>query len=365
MKVPYLFLQQQNKELKDKILKKLSKDLDRSYFILGPEVKKFEKRFAELIGTKYAVGLNSGTDALFLALKSLDIGKGDEVITVANSFIATANVIKLAGAKPIFVDIKDNGLIDENKIEEKITKKTKAIMPVHLTGKPCNMTKIMKIARKYNLRVIEDSAQAIQAKWKNKNVGSFDIGAFSLHPLKNLSACGDAGVLTTNDKNVYEKIKLLINHGLKGRDIQEIIGYNSRIDELQASILNIKINYLNGITSKRRKNASLYSKLLKNIKGILYTPYDSKDEFSVYHTFVIRVKNRDKLKTYLEKNDIEAKIHYPIPINKQKTYKKERISLNNTNKFSKEILSLPIHQYLTLKQLKFVVKKIKEFYKNE
>jgi len=363
MKVPYLFLKQENTEFKTEIMNSISNCLDNSYFILGPESKKFEENIAKLINVKYAIGVNSGTDALFLALKALNIGNGDEVITVANSFIATANVIKIAGAIPVFVDIKENGLIDETKIEGKITNKTKAIMPVHLSGKPCNMDEIMNIAKKYNLRVIEDAAQAITAKWQNKAVGSFDVGIFSLHPLKNLSACGDAGILTTNDKEIYEKILLLRNHGLKNRNEQEIIGYNSRLDELQASILNIKLNKLDNVTLKRRSNAELYQKLLQGISGINYIPYDKENEFSVYHTFIIRVKKRDELFKYLNENGIECKIHYPLTINEQREFTKyDKGDLIKTNKYKTEIISLPIHQYLTRDQIEFVVAKIRRFY---
>lgn len=367
MKVPYLFLKQQNKELKHKILNKISSVLDSSMFILGSEVEKFEKNFANLIGTKYAVGVNSGTDALLLSLLASDIKNGDEVITVANSFVATANIITLIGAKPIFIDIKNDLLINEHLIEKKITKKTRAIMPVHLTGRPANMEVIMEISKKYNVAVIEDSAQAVLAKWNNKNVGSYGIGAFSLHPLKNLSACGDGGVVTTNDEAMYRNIKLLRNHGLKNRDCLEKIGINSRLDEIQAALLNIKIKKLPDITKKRRKNSEIYCKLFsqKNIKEVKYVPKDNDNTYSVYHTFIIRVENRDDLQKHLKKNGIETKVHYPIPIHQQPPYQAyNEQSLPNTKKYSGEILSLPIHQYLKEKQIKYTVDMIENYFNN-
>lgn len=364
MKVPYLFLQYENKELIDELTNAARECFKESKFILGPNVGKFEKNLSEYIGVNFAIGVNSGTDAILLSLMANNVGNGDEVITVANSFIATSNVIKLLHAEPVFVDIKDNLLIDENLFEEKISEKTKAIIPVHLTGKPANMTKITKIADEYNIPVIEDCAQAIGAKWDEKKVGSFGIGCFSLHPLKNLSACGDGGIITTNDKEFYEKISKLRNHGLKDRNTIIMPGLNSRLDELQAAVLNVKRKYLDRTIKKRRELANKYKELFKekSMIDLLYFPYDTKNEFSVYHTYVVRVNKRDKLMKHLSEKGIETKIHYPKSIHRQKPYENNRYSLPKTELFEKQILSLPIHQYLNFEQIEYVVNSMREFY---
>lgn len=364
MKVPFIFLQQENNEFRNALLSKISTVLEKSNFILGDEVKTFEKSIADKYHFKYVLGVNSGTDALFLSLLANNISKNDEVITVSNSFIATANAISLIGAKPIFVDIKDNLLIDEEKIEESITLKTKALIVVHLTGKPANMHRITQIAKDYNLVLIEDSAQAIGAKYNNKFVGSFGIGCFSLHPLKNLSACGDAGIISLKTKLLFNKISALRNHGLINRNETSLVGYNSRLDEIQASILNVKINYIDEINNKRRQNAEYYYKALSslNIDSLIYIPKDEKNEYSVYHTFIIRVKQRDKLLQYLLDNGIEVKVHYPLPIHQQRPYLNHNFKLPKTEQFAKEIISLPIHQYLNQNHLDYVIEKIKDFY---
>src|SRR3989338_4250540 len=286
MKINFVELGKDNEDIKDELLKAIEGVLVSGKFILSEETRKFEENFARIIGTKYAIGVNSGTDALLLSMKALGIGKGDEVIVPANSFIASATSVALAGATPVFIDVKENYLIDEEKIEELVTKKTKAVMPVHLTGRPCDMEKISNIAEKH-----------------------------SLHPLKNLSACGDGGVITTNDEELYNKLLQLRNIGLKNRNEADILGYNSRLGSLQAAILNVKLKYLDDITKKRRKNASLYCQILeeKKIKEVRYIPADMKKEFAVYHTFIIQAEKRDELMKYLRNRGIETAIHYPIP----------------------------------------------------
>lgn len=366
MNVKYVNLAEDNNAIKDELLKAFETVLNSGLFILGDETKKFEENFAKLIGTKHAIGVNSCTDALHLTLKALGIKKGDEVIVPANSFIASATAIALTGATPVFIDVKENYLIDENKIKKLITRKTKGVMPVHLTGKPCDMTKIMEIAIKYNLNIIEDCAQAILAKWGKKNVGTLGIGCFSFHPLKNLAACGDAGMIVTNDDKIYNKLLQLRNIGLKNRDEADILGYNSRLDSVQATILNVKLKYLKKITEKHRAIAHLYYRILKekNISGIKYVPYDEKNEYSVYHTFVLQVENRDKLMKFLEEKGIETKIHYPIPIHKQKCFSYLKVSsLEKVETQSKSILSLPIHQNLREEEINFICNNIENFYK--
>lgn len=366
-KIDYVSLGRDNDDIKEELLKAIERVLVSGRFILGEETKKFEDNFARLIGTKYAIGVNSGTDALFLPMKALDIGKGDEVIVPANSFIASATTIAVAGATPVFIDVKENYLIDEEKIEELITNKTKAVMPVHLTGRPCDMAEIMDIAEKHGLYVIEDCAQAVSAKWNNKQVGSFGIGCFSLHPLKNLSACGDAGVITTNDGKFYNKLLQLRNIGLKNRNEADILGYNSRLDSLQAAILNVKLKYLDSVTKKRRKSAVLYHQILKDkkIKEIGYVPKDAEKEFSVYQAFIIQAERRDELMKYLKNKGIETAIHYPIPIHKQKCfgYLKTK-SLPNAELQAKMILSLPIHTHISEENINSICGEIGNFYKN-
>lgn len=289
-KIPYVNLIKQFKDQRIEILRIVDKVFNSGQYILGPEVDKFEKNISNYFGVKYCTALNSGTDALTLALHLSGIKKGDEVITAPNSFIASAASIIHLGAIPVFVDVLNNQNIDPDKIEKAISKKTKAIMPVHLTGRPCRMDRIMKISKKYNLKVIEDSAQAIGTKFRNKLVGTFgEFGCFSAHPLKNLNASGDSGFLVTNNKKYNILSKLLRNHGIKNRKNISFFGYVSRMDNLQAGLLNLRLKKLKDVINKRRSNAKLYFKCLKNLKHI-QLPLEEKFEFNTYHTFVIRAK---------------------------------------------------------------------------
>jgi len=349
---------------KKDILKIIDQSLSSGQWVGGEEIHKFEKNIANFTGSKYAIALNSGTDALTLALYMLGIKKGDEVITTPNSFIASTAVIVHLGAKPIFVDVQKDQNIDINLIEEKITKKTKAIMPVHLTGKISNMIEICKIAKKYKLKIVEDAAQAIGSKLNNKHAGTFgDIGCFSAHPLKNLNALGDAGYLVTSNKKFAVRAKKLINHGMKNRGEVEEFGYVSRMDNIQAAVLNFRLKKLKKIISTRRKNAQLYSSLLN--KQFIELPFDEKGYFSTYHTFVIKVKNRDKLKNYLLKKGISTSIHYPIPIHLQKASRSLGYKIGSfpiTELQAKKILTLPINQYLTENHIRYISKMINKFY---
>jgi len=365
MKIPYVNIQKQYKSEKKQLLKIIDNVLISGKWVGGSEVDKFEKNISKICKTKYCVSLNSGTDALTLALHLLGVKRGDEVITPPNSFIASTAVIVHLGAKPIFVDVKNDQSIDEKKIEEKITNKTKAIMPVHLTGRMCSMDKIINISKKYKIPVIEDCAQSIMSKYKNKMSGAWgDVGCFSAHPLKNLNAIGDAGYLTTNNKNIYDKIKNLRTHGMEeSRDNVKNFGYVSRMDHLQAAVLNFRLNNLKKVTNLRRKNADIYLENL-NLEKI-YFPIEKKDEFNTYHTFVIQVDDRDKLKKYLKKKGVETAIHYPMPIHLQTAskflgYKKG--SFPETEKQSKHILTLPINQYLKKNEIHYICKTINNFY---
>ncbi len=350
----------------DAILADIREELKSCRFILGPAVKEFEISFADVCRTTYALGLNSGTDALFLALKALNIGQGDEVITVPNSFIATAAIIAAAGAKPVFVDIDEEYNMDVKLIEGAITKRTKALIPVHLTGNPADMPKIMSIARKHNLFVIEDACQSVGATVDGKQTGSFgEFGCFSLHPLKNLNVWGDGGMITMNSSELYEKMLLFRNHGLKNRNEVEFLAYNSRLDTIQAIVGKHVIKKLPVVTEKRIENARKYDERLSDISEHVTTPKKKKNVKHVFHVYIIRAKKRDELARFLEKNGIETKIHYPIPIHLQKGcehlgYKQGDFPVCEAH--SRAIISLPIHQLLTVGEIDYVSGKIKEFY---
>ena len=363
IRVKYVNFPLQHKEISKEILPAVKKVLEQGNFILGPDLEELEKNFSKLCGTKYSLGVANGTDALILSLKALGIGAGDEVITAPNSFIATAAAISLAGAKPVFVDVGNDFNINPELIPAAITPRTKAIIPVHLTGRPAQMDAIMKIAKEHNLPVIEDAAQAVGAKYNGKPVGSFgDIGCFSLHPLKNLNAYGDGGFITTNSDELYSKLKKMRNHGLKNRDECDFFAYNSRLDNLQAAIINVKMKHLGRNTKRRREIAAYYR---KHLSSLVQVPVERPNEYSVYHTFIIQTDKRDELQKYLLDCGVETKIHYPIPIHLQKAaehlvYKKG--DFPKTEAQAKQILSLPVYPELTNKQLEIVVKEISKFY---
>ena len=364
MKVKYLDLPKQFKD--EALWAALKEQFETCQFILGPEVEEFESNFAKLCQIPYALGVNSGTDALFLAFKALDIGSGDEVITVPNSFIATTGAIVATGARPVFVDVGPDYNIDIELIKPAITHRTKAILPVHLTGNPADMPKIMEIAEENNLYVIEDACQAVKASINGQPVGSFgDVGCFSMHPLKNLNVCGDGGVLTTNSKELYEKIALLRNHGLKNREEVEFFGYNSRLDTIQAAVANHVIKNIKSINEARRRNALIYDRELKELHDFVTLPPRRQGIKQVFHTFIIQVKNRSELVKYLNERGVETKIHYPIPIHLQRPcrelgYKEGDFPV--CEKQVESILTLPIHQYLTEEQIYYITDLIKKFY---
>ena len=364
MRVKYLDLRRQ---FDDEALRAvLREQLESCQFILGPEVERFETRFARLCGTPFALGLNSGTDALFLALKALGVGPGDEVITVPNSFIATSGAIAATGARPVFVDVGLDYNMDVTLIEAAITRKTKAILPVHLTGNPADMPKIMAVARENSLHVVEDAAQAIGACIGDRTVGSFgDAGCFSLHPLKNLNVCGDAGALTTNSREMIEKVRLLRNHGLKNRDEIEFFGFNSRMDSLQAAVANHVMESLDSVTEKRRRNARIYDEALEDLQDFVIVPPRKESVSQVFHTYVVQVRERERLIPYLERNGVEAKVHYPVPNHLQKPCRDLGYRAGDfpvCERQAEAILSLPIHQYLEEKQIHYVAGVIRAFY---
>ena len=364
MKIPYVNLNLQWRKEKNDLIKIIDQTLANDNWVGGKNIDKFEKNIAKLCNTKYAASLNSGTDALTLGLHLLGVRRGDEVITTPNSFIASTAVIVHLGAKPVFVDVLDDQNMNPDLLEKAITKKTKAIMPVHLTGRISEMFEIMKIANKYNIPVIEDAAQSIGSLYNNKPSGSLGmIGCFSAHPLKNLNAIGDAGYLTTNSNKIYREVIELRNHGMVNRNKIRRFGHVSRMDNLQAAVLNYRLKKLNKVIANRRKNVELYNKYLdhKNV----FIPAEKKYQFNSYHTFVIQVDKRDQLKRYLQSNNITTAIHYPIPIHLQPAakflgYKKG--SFKSAEKQAKRILTLPINQYLKQNEIKKISDKINYFY---
>lgn len=367
MRIPYVNLGTQWRYERKKLLKIIEKTLETEDWVGGKSISKFERKVAKLCQTRYAVALNSGTDALTLSLHLLGVRKGDEVITTPNSFIASTAVIVHLGAKPVFVDVLPDQNMDPTKLENAITKKTKVIMPVHLTGRISQMNEILKISKKYNIPVIEDAAQSIGSMYSNKPSGSFGkIGCFSAHPLKNLNAIGDSGYLTTNEKKIYEKVIELRSHGMVKRNKVKNFGYVSRMDSINASVLNYRLDNLKEVIKKRRENFKLYEKYLD--KKHVFFPKENKNQFNSYHTFVIQVNKRDELKNYLKSNNINTAIHYPIPIHLQPASKSLGYKQNDfriAEKQAKRILTLPINQHLKKTEIKYISEKINFFFKKK
>lgn len=365
MKIPYVNIASQHRSIKSELLGAMANVIDHGKFILGGEVEEFEKRFAELCRVRFAVGVNSGTDALILALRALGIGQGDEVITAPNSFVASTSCIMLVGARPVFVDVREDYNMDPALIEGAITSKTKALLPVHLTGRPADMDPIMEVARKHGLQVVEDCAQAVLAEYRGQRVGSFgSIGCFSLHPLKTLNACGDGGVLTTNDKSLYERFKILRNIGLRTRDDCVAWSGNSRLDTIQAAVLLVKIKHLDAWTEKRRSNAAFYANALAGVPG-LQVPVERPHEKAVYHTFVLQAARRDELKQHLAANGVETAVHYPIPIHLHEAAHGLGYGIGSFpvgEGQAKRILSLPVYPELGSDELDYIVRTIRSFY---
>jgi dTDP-4-amino-4,6-dideoxygalactose transaminase len=361
MKVPYVNLGLQHEPDRAELLEKVGELLDSGMFILGNEVSEFERSFAKIAGTKYAVGVANGTDSLMLSMQALGICVGDEVITVSHSYLSSASSIALVGANPVLIDVDSNFNMDATKLEAAITPKTKAIIVVHLTGRPADMDPIIAIANRHKLPIIEDAAQAVGARYKGKPVGGFGtFGSFSLHPLKNLAAAGDAGVITTDNENYYKWLLKARNHGLKNRDELEFFSVNSRLDALQAAILNIKLRRLDEWNVRRREIADRY---ISELEGLVTVPSYTEDYEPVFHAFVIQTDYRDALADFLSKNDIDSKVHYPIAIHQQKGAKSAIFNdLSNTEIIVKKILSLPVYPELTDEQVSHVIKTIKLFF---
>ncbi|MEM2995378.1 MAG: DegT/DnrJ/EryC1/StrS family aminotransferase [Candidatus Bathyarchaeia archaeon] len=363
--IPFVDLKREYLEIKGEINEAIQRVIEKGTFILGEEVEKFEEEFSSYIGVKYGVSVNSGSDALFLTLKALGISKGDEVITVSHTFIATADAITRNEAIPVFVDINpETYCIDAEKIEEKITKNTKAILPVHIYGHPADMDPILEVAQAHDLYVIEDACQAHGAEYKGRKAGSIgDAGCFSFYPIKNLGAYGDGGIIVTNNEELATKLRVLRNHGQQQKYHHNLVGVNSRLDEIQAAILRVKLKHLDEWNSRRRENAKLYNELLVDTE--ITTPAE-KNAKHAYHLYVIRCKERDKLQQHLLKNEVQTLMHYPIPVHKQRAYSNFSLSYNLpvTEKICKEILSLPMFPQLTKREVEHVATAIIKFNRN-
>lgn len=364
MYVPFNYLDLEFKN-NEKIIQKWKKLISSTDYTLGKYVAEVEKKFANYFNVKHVIAVNSGTDALILSLRALNIGVGDEVITAANTFYATAGAIVAVGAKPILVDVNQNYQIDENKIEEKITKKTKAIIPVYWGGGIPEIKKILKIAKKYDLRVIEDACMGIGGKVQNSHPGTFgDIGCFSFHPLKTINAIGDAGMLCTNNSKIHKWILKYRNHGMSSRDKIDIWGVNMRMQPLQCVVVLEGLKKIDKIIKKRNKNANFLDKSLLSLSDYVSLPKRNIENIETFALYMIKTKQRNKLKKYLNSKKIEAKIHYPTPLCQQNPYLKfnDKDTFQNAIKQSKELLTLPIHQYIEKSQLEYVFRSIKQFY---
>lgn len=362
MNVPFLDLKSQYKEIKSEIAAAIDRVLSSQNFILGPELEDFEKEFAGYLGSKYCVGVNSGTDALILGLMSLGIGEGDEVITPTNSFIATTTAIIQVGAKPILVDCDpDTYQIDIIAVEKAITNKTKAILPVHLYGAPAEVDKLQLIAKKNNLFLVEDACQAHGATLNGKKLGTFgDLAAFSFYPGKNLGAYGDGGAIITDNKDIYEKLLKLRNYGQLKKYYHDSFGLNSRLDEIQAAVLRVKLKHLDSWNKKRQMIADLYLDGLKNIKHQKIINGGQSN----YYVFVIESDDRDKLQEYLLKQGINTLIHYPVPIHLQKAYEHLGYKKGNfpvAEKIANRILSIPIYPELGNNEQMYIIEAINKF----
>lgn len=366
VKIPILDLKCQYKMIRNEIDKAIKKVIDSQDFVLGEELENLEKEIAEYCNAKYAVGVASGTDALILSLRALGIREGDEVITTPFTFFATAEAISVVGAKPIFVDIDlKTYTINPELIEGRITRHTKAILPVHLYGQAARMDPILDIAKRHNLRIVEDCAQAIGARYKDRMVGSIgDIGALSFFPSKNLGAFGDAGMVVTDDKKLAEKAKLLRVHGSSKRYMHSVIGTNSRLDNIQAAVLRVKLKYLDGWLEARRQNARYYNDNLKGLPLIL--PHVPDHNIHTYHLYVLRVRSAlEKIMKFLLSNGIETRTYYPVPLHLQECYKTlgyEKGELKESESASNSTFAIAVYPELKKIELDYVINKIREFF---
>ena len=364
MRVPFVNLGLQFANLESELTKAFV-DIGRSgQYILGDRLESFENKAAEFCEARHAIGVANGSDALFLVLKALGIGPGDEVITATNSFIASAWVVAATGATPVLVDVDEDLNIRPSAIEAAVTKKTKVIIPVHLTGRAAAMDEINGIAERHGLHVLEDAAQAIGARYKGRRVGSLGLAAgFSLHPLKNLSVYGDGGLITTSDAPLAAKLRLLRNHGLRNRDECAVWGFNSRLDPMQAAFAEIKLARLDAWNTRCRNIAGIYR---ERLRGLVHVPEDKPWEQNVYHNFVIRTPRRDDLMAYLQSRGVDTRVHYPIPIHLQDAAKDlgyRHGQFPRAEEYAKTMVSLPIYPELSNDEVEYVASAVTDFFK--
>jgi dTDP-4-amino-4,6-dideoxygalactose transaminase len=367
MKVPLLDLNAQYVPILPELRKAIDEVIAAHHYIMGPQVKVFEDKMADYLGMKYAVGCASGTDALVLAIKALGIEEGDEVITTPFTFFATASSIWRNNARPVFVDINAKTFnLNPELIEAAITPRTRAIMPVHLFGQPCDMDAIMAIAKKHNLAVIEDNAQGVGSQWNGKTACSYgDIGTLSFFPSKNLGAMGDAGMCLTNDEDLAAKLRQLRVHGENPKYYHKWVGLNSRLDTLQAAILSVKLDYLQGWSEARRRNAEYYCQHLQDIEQIRL-PYINPKAWTIYNQFTLVAENRDGLMKHLQESEIGCAIYYPLPLHLQECFASlggKKGDCPVAEELSDKVLSIPVYSELAAEQLDYVINSIKEFYK--
>lgn len=368
MKIQMLDLSEQYQSMKEEIFEELDKVMSTSRFILGDNVKKIETTVAAYSNVSHGIGVGNGSDAIHIALQAAGISEGDEVITTAFTFFATGGAIVRAGATPVYVDIDPNTFnIDPNNIEAAITEKTKAIIPVHLYGQMADMEAIREIADKYNLVIVADAAQAIGAKQNGKSVGELGTAVtYSFFPTKNLGAYGDGGMIVTNDDELADKARVIRVHGSKPKYYHHVLGYNSRLDELQAAILNVKFPYLNEWSQSRRDRAHYYTeKLNENLSNVIKTPFEEDGNYHVYHQYTLRVPNRDELQTFLKEQGIATMVYYPMPLHLQPVFKNLGYTegdLPETEKATNEAISLPMYPELKQEDQDYIIDKIIEFY---
>jgi dTDP-4-amino-4,6-dideoxygalactose transaminase len=364
-KVSLLDLTAQYKDIKSEIKQAIDNVLESGNYIMGPFVKNFEQAMAEYCGTKYAIGVANGTDALLLTLDALGVGAGDEVITTPFTFFASAEVISQLGATPVFVDIDPKTYnMDPAKVEAAITPKTKAIIPVHIFGQPVDMDEIVDIANKHNIAVVEDACQAIGSKYKGKKIGSIGTaGCFSFFPTKNLGGYGDGGIVVTNDEELARKIQILRVHGSNPKYYHSIIGYNSRLDALQAAMLQVKLKYIDQWNQQRRDKAAVYNEALKDLP--IQLPYVKENREAVFHLYIIQTKYRDELMAHLKEHGIASGVYYPVPLHKQEVYSGlgyEDGSLAESEKAALGTMALPLYPELALDDQEYVISVVREFF---
>lgn len=362
MEVPFNVLDRMYLRNKNEYDTKILNILEKGWYVLGNEVKEFEKEFSNYIGSQSVIGVDNGLNALVMAFRAIGIEEGDEVIVPANTYIATVMGISMNKGKPIFVEPDEYYNIDVDKIEEVITSKTKAICVVHLYGQAAKMDKIMEIAQKYNLKVIEDCAQSHGAKYNNKTTGTFGIGCFSFYPSKNLGCFGDGGAIVTNLAELDRDFRVLRNYGSEKRYYNEVVGYNSRLDEIQAGLLRVKLSHLNELTEEREKLANNYLNKIKNSK--IQLPKVRENATSVWHLFVIRTKEREKLEKYLKEKGVSTVIHYPIPPHLSKAYEYlgyKKGDFPITERYAETILSLPLYNGMTEEEQNYVIEIINKY----